>query len=651
MMSGLLRRGGFDPQRLAFTLRTALGAGLALLVAGALGLDHPQWAAMTVWIAAQPLRGHLLEKGLFRLLGTAVGVVVGATLVVLSGGAPAFVVPGLALWVGLCAGIGQLLRGFLSYGALLAGYSAAMVALLDVGRPEAILPLCADRLATIALGVGVAFVVSAWFAAPGDRSAAQSRMRDLIRLRLRELARWARDGVVPEEAQRHAQLVDLARLEQGLELQVAGMPGTRRRVRAHRDALTALVGLLLWWPRATAVTAVTVATSVATGVREDRSLSRRFDEVADAMERHEPVSLRLERLAARAEDGDPELAALLARLARAADDPHAWRDPSSGQARGLAPHRDWVAAREAGLRSTFALLLTGGLWLISGSPLAPFLMLGVAVMVSLFSTVENPVRMMRSVFAGQVLGALAALVIQAWFWPLVDGVSGRLLLCLPLLALGAFLLAHSRSAGLGMDFNLVSLLLLSPMHPPVFTWQSALVQAVAIAVAPLVALLMFRWVLPPDGRRRFTQLLTRMQSEIADMAAQPRAWRRREIWRALLQHRLLRLVRWADQAGLPPGQVGREGLAVLATGQAVLAVQRALAQDHLAPEARRRAQALLRRLARRARDPHARRRQILALRRGARHRLLACGLDPAQLLVAAQALQGAAHQEPIRKLC
>ncbi|MFT4266703.1 MAG: FUSC family protein, partial [Xenophilus sp.] len=171
----LARRGGFEPARLAFTLRTALGAGLALLLAGALGLGHPPWAAMTVWIAAQPVRGHLLEKSLFRLLGTVLGVAYGVALVALGGGAPAVVVPGLALWVALCTGAGQLLRGFAGYGTLLAGYSAAMVALLEADRPGHIAALGLDRLLTILVGVGVALAVSARFAAAGGPGAAEAR--------------------------------------------------------------------------------------------------------------------------------------------------------------------------------------------------------------------------------------------------------------------------------------------------------------------------------------------------------------------------------------------------------------------------------------------------------------------------------------------
>jgi uncharacterized membrane protein YccC len=79
-----LRVPGFDASRLGFGLRTALACALAIVLAWALGLEHPQWSGMTVWVASQPVRGHLLEKGFFRLAGTASGTLVGMVLVVLS---------------------------------------------------------------------------------------------------------------------------------------------------------------------------------------------------------------------------------------------------------------------------------------------------------------------------------------------------------------------------------------------------------------------------------------------------------------------------------------------------------------------------------------------------------------------------------------
>jgi uncharacterized membrane protein YccC len=64
-----ITRLGWDIPRLRFAFRTALSACGALLIAWLLKLEHPQWSAMTVWAAAQPVRGQLLEKSLFRMGG------------------------------------------------------------------------------------------------------------------------------------------------------------------------------------------------------------------------------------------------------------------------------------------------------------------------------------------------------------------------------------------------------------------------------------------------------------------------------------------------------------------------------------------------------------------------------------------------------
>src|SRR5256885_5273139 len=59
-----------------------------------------------------------------------------------------WLVLGLAVWLGLCAGVGNLQRSFVAYGTMLSGYSAAMVALLDFAHPDQVFALGWDRLFT-----------------------------------------------------------------------------------------------------------------------------------------------------------------------------------------------------------------------------------------------------------------------------------------------------------------------------------------------------------------------------------------------------------------------------------------------------------------------------------------------------------------------
>ncbi|MGQ3030354.1 MAG: FUSC family protein, partial [Ferrovibrionaceae bacterium] len=241
--AGFLSRLGFDPARLGFALRTALAACAALVVAWALGLQHPQWSAMTVWAAAQPVRGLLIEKGLFRALGTAVGVLVGIGLVVATGGQPVPMITGLSLWIGLCAGLGNLLRGFSSYGSILAGYSAAMVALLDTPHPDQILGLGLDRFLTVMTGVLVAVLVGLVFTPQAAESDVAGRIRRLVARCLRDFAARLR-GAAADTAARRALLSELAAVDDLLDTHGAGSLRLRRAAPGLRGLVVAQVALL-----------------------------------------------------------------------------------------------------------------------------------------------------------------------------------------------------------------------------------------------------------------------------------------------------------------------------------------------------------------------------------------------------------------------
>ncbi|WP_367176936.1 FUSC family protein [Donghicola sp.] len=57
---------------------------MSFVVATALGVDHAFWAAMPVWVVAQPWRGVTMERALWRLVGTIVGGTAGLALLAVS---------------------------------------------------------------------------------------------------------------------------------------------------------------------------------------------------------------------------------------------------------------------------------------------------------------------------------------------------------------------------------------------------------------------------------------------------------------------------------------------------------------------------------------------------------------------------------------
>ncbi len=136
-----------DPPRLRFGLATAAAAWLAIVLAAALDLPNGHWAGVTVLTVSQPTRGLLFEKCLWRLIGTTAGALVGIGLLAAFATHPAAALVGLTAWLACCAGMSALVRHFRSYGAVLAGYTCAIVALIDFDHPASVQHIAFGRIA------------------------------------------------------------------------------------------------------------------------------------------------------------------------------------------------------------------------------------------------------------------------------------------------------------------------------------------------------------------------------------------------------------------------------------------------------------------------------------------------------------------------
>ncbi len=88
----------FSPGWFLFCLRTWLSAVLALSTAFWLQLSSPGTAAVTVMILAQPLRGQVLSKALYRLAGTIIGAFVALFLTACFNQERGVFLGGVALW-------------------------------------------------------------------------------------------------------------------------------------------------------------------------------------------------------------------------------------------------------------------------------------------------------------------------------------------------------------------------------------------------------------------------------------------------------------------------------------------------------------------------------------------------------------------------
>lgn len=560
---------GFDLPRLNFALRTAIAACFALLIAWAIGLEHPQWSAMTVWAAAQPTRGQLLEKSFFRTFGTLIGVAAGVALVAFSGGDPRPLVIGLSLWIGLCVAAGNLLRGYVSYGAMLSGYSASMVALLDTGHPDHVLALGADRAVTIMVGVLTALVIGWAFTPAAAEQEMTGRMRRLTARLLRDLAASLRAGNASAlDDEQRSLLAEMAAIDETLDPHAAGSLRSRQAVRALRTVLSVQISLLLAGRRGRC--------------GEGSAVADLLDEAAAGFEGGNgsdgPLAL-IDRAADRA-GLQTDLGETLQALSHAIRAHRMALGQDVGTSLSVAQtghpvvlHRDWVGARQAAIRAMLCLLVVGLFWVWTGWTAAPFLLLGLSIMTTIFSTFDNPAHTMRFVLLGQIFGALGALACRFLAWPLATTELQVVLLTMPFILAGALFFSHRRTLPSAFDYAMVSLLLLHPTLPLPGDLATMLSSVVAVVAAPLVALVAYRVIFPLNADVRLETLISMMVHELQDMARAEDASEHRRTWRARLYHRLFRLIRFAERSGDRHREVTDGGLAILSIGYAILSLQ------------------------------------------------------------------------------
>jgi uncharacterized membrane protein YccC len=585
---------GFDPTRLQFTLRTALACCIAVWLAWLLNLEHPHWAGMTVWAASLPIRDHMVERSFFRIAGTVAGTAAGVLLVVLVGDQPLWLVIWLALWVGLCAGLGNLQRAFTSYGTMLAGYSAVMVAMLGTPGQDHVFSLGADRMLTALLGVVAALVVGWFFAKRQTKEAVTARVQHLSGDILSRMAQRLSGKPMRPDYAIEALLSEIADIDESLDGLGTGSLRSHRSVRPVRTLLSSLVPALLWLKRGQAV-------------EPDEVLAEQLRQASHALQ----------------SSGSP--GQITPTMARAVD-LSASRPPLNDTLRGLqaaldavfsvggnetllrphpaANHLDWVGAWQALVRASLTILIVGLIWVITGWRGGPYMMIGTAVMITVFSAFDNPARMMRKViFWGQLLGAITALACYWLVWPFANSQLELVLLMMPFIFFGGLVAAYRRTIACSYDFNMIMLILLQPVYPLTATLEDSVVNAVAVLLAPLAAFVAFRLIYPSTAKTRMNTLIDMMLRELQGMAADRFTPARQEIMRTRLYHRLLKLVRWIDKAGEQRISALGGSLAVLGLGKVTLRSQELLQAPDITPATARRLQAMLKRIHNIKQDP------------------------------------------------
>lgn len=418
-------------QSVGFALRTTAASFIALYLALLIGLDDPKWAPMTVWIVAQGSRGMSISKGKWRFVGTVIGAGVGTALITLFVRSPVAAMVALAVWVGLCTSLSTGLRNFRVYGAVLAGYTAAVVAMDSVGDPARVFDIALARVAYIGLGIVVEAVMAMIFAIDDPLGETRERLGNFLNQTAR-LSATALNDHVSGDAMRKlfaaALGVDTAagyaavtstQLRRRLGHLRSAMVAALQQIAAARELRQQLAGQPLQHdPLVTDTAALLdrIGMQVEPQTADIEALTGRIEaalaaEIASAQGALPARTLMLFRLRD-----------LVSNLARARARAAQLGRPDAPPARvRFAFHVDRTAAVQNGIRATTATLIAACTWLATGWAMGPIFVIIVAVIAALFATRPNPVASSLGFLKGTLIAVIVAAVCKFAVMPLISG--------------------------------------------------------------------------------------------------------------------------------------------------------------------------------------------------------------------------------------
>lgn len=161
-----LRFAGLPLARWLFATRVIIAMMLALYVAFWLQFDGASSAATCVAILALTTRGQTLEKAAYRSAATVIGVTASLVLTGLLSQARDLYLVAYAGWLGVCVFAANLADGNRAYGAILSGYTVAIVAVEQIEKPQQVFSAGVNRGAAIAVGIAAVALVGDLLASP-----------------------------------------------------------------------------------------------------------------------------------------------------------------------------------------------------------------------------------------------------------------------------------------------------------------------------------------------------------------------------------------------------------------------------------------------------------------------------------------------------
>lgn len=500
------------PAAWAFALRIWIAMMLALWVAFWLQLDSASSAATCVAILAQPKRGQALSKALYRLVGTLIGAAVSLVVVALFGQDRVLLLVSFTLWLGICVFVAQYLQDTRAYGAMLSGYTVAIIALAQIDAPQDAFDTAAARVAAIVVGIVAITFINDALASPSTWRALLPTMTSAWNATRAYAFETLEKGDLG--AARTAELIRTIAPMRADASAIAGeLDDGRYRAAGARSCMAALYAMAASIRTVAAASAHLEKPSPA--VDEAIDTCRRIAQAPDASALDAQDERLRELVDAAMRGGDRPLDEIVV-LQRALDFACAAtfaQDGLRALADGHVPlrdtplptHRDFPVAFRGALRVAIGFGVTAALFIALGLPEASFAIVQIAATAALSSTTPDPKKFANGVLIGMTLAATFAGIAR---FTVLNGVQGFPMLAIamaPVIFLGCFLSLNQKTFGIGFILIVFFPVLLSPSNPQSYDAQTFLLNGFLVIVSAIALSLVVRIVLPvsPAQKREF----------------------------------------------------------------------------------------------------------------------------------------------------
>jgi uncharacterized membrane protein YccC len=580
----------------SFAVRTWLTCILALFIAFFLQLDQPYWAGMTVWILARATPGITLSRSFHRILGTLVGTAMGVVLIALFSQTPELFILALALWIGACTVVANLLRNFRSYSTVLAGYTAAIVSLTAYTSPNTIFDVAMARGAATIVGIICTALSVYLFTRHEAREEVIVHLREAIRACASRAALPIGRSLNDRIALGGPLVAKLIALDTEVEFAAAESAAFRIHADVARSLLVDLFSAI------SAKRAVEGHLNRAGMVPDPKTLLL-HDEVNKLLERAprqidgnrwEDLQLAIQTTRAALGGHSPEsvpmdpshiassrlvldrLDDLMRYFGSAIASWHAvqggWKLESSLR---LDFHRDQRAAWISGARAFIAVLAAGTFWISSAWSSGSTMLIEVGFVCSLFSTSPQPDITGAAFLRGAVCAAVAAFICNFFLLQSIDGFplfALALGVCLVPVAMAAI---DPRTAGFASSYCVNLMVLSRPLNAMDYDVVSFLNNSMAVVAGVICGVLAYQLFLPPNPTAARRYVVHRIRSGLRALSLRnpiPPAWK----WQTRMFDRVYRLYDSANPSGTPTDEWFEGGLAVLHLGNEILRLRQLL---------------------------------------------------------------------------